>query len=370
MKILLSVGERSAERYAYFLSLELKKQKQDIELFSFGSDLLSTCTKRVADYKDISVIGFKEAINVLPKAIQILNSVKKAVLDNNIDTVVLLDFPDFNLRLAKFVHKLGKKVAYYITPQVWAWRFSRIKQLNEYADLIIPILPFEKTYFGYQFQKLGFESSKVKYVGHPLVDIFHNIAQNLSKKEKLILILPGSRKKEIAYHAKIFLDVAKLLKNDYPQYSFVVGTPEQFLNYYDELLVAYPFVEVQTDIYNLMSRAEMAITKSGTVTLEAVFFDLPIVVAYRLSFLSYLVGKVLIRGVNCISLPNIIFGGKFVPELIESKANVRNIYKEANVLIQSKAKQNLMREKFRFVKHSLGQYPVIPKIAKEILSLN
>jgi lipid-A-disaccharide synthase len=367
MKLFLSVGERSAEKYAYLLAQELKKALSSVEILSFGSSLLATQSEKIADYQDISVIGFKEALHILPKAAKILNIIKKTILKRNIDALILMDFPDFNFQLARFAKKYGKKVIYYITPQVWAWRKARIKQLFKYTDLIVPILPFERTFFSVQAAKYDYKPSKVVYFGHPILDVLHKDLEQESKTEKIVLILPGSRLSELNFHTKVFFDAAYLLKKEFNDYRFVVATQEHFVSYFEQFIKAYPFIEISTDTYGLMKQSTVAITKSGTVTLEAALFGLPSVVAYKLSNLSYIVGKALIHGVDSIALPNIIHGENIIPELIQYNATAQNIYKHSKLMLSNTYYRLQIKRKLSQIQYALGQYPITPKIAKAIL---
>lgn len=367
MKLFLSVGERSAEKYAYLLAQELKKASSSTEILSFGSSLLATQSEKIADYQDISVIGFKEALNILPKAIEILNIIKKTILKRDIDALILMDFPDFNIQLAKFAKKYGKKVIYYISPQVWAWRRTRLKYLFKYADLIIPILPFERTFLNTQAIKYGIKPSKIIYFGHPIIDVLHKHLEQESKTEKIVLILPGSRLSELHFHTKVFFDAADLLNKEFNDYRFVVATQERFVGYFEQFIKTYPFIEISTDAYELMKKSTIAITKSGTVTLEAALFGLPSVVAYKLSNLSYIVGKALIHGVDSIALPNIIYGENIIPELIQSDATAQNIFEQAKLMLNNAQYRLQVKNKLAQIRYFLGQYPITPKIAKAIL---
>ncbi|OSS41593.1 Lipid-A-disaccharide synthase [Desulfurella amilsii] len=367
MKLFLSVGERSAEKYAYLLAKELKNILSNTEILSFGSSLLATQSEKIADYQDISVIGFKEALNILPKAVEILNIIKKTIIQRDVDALILMDFPDFNFQLAKFAKKYHKKVIYYISPQVWAWRKNRIKQLFKYADLIVPILPFERTFFGIQAVKYGFKSSKVVYFGHPIIDVLHKHLEQKTKTEKIVLILPGSRMSELHFHTKVFFDAAYLLKKEFDDYRFVVATQEHFVGYFEQFIKTYPFIEINTDTYGLMKKSTLAITKSGTVTLEAALFGLPSVVAYKLSNLSYLVGKALIHGVGSIALPNIIHGENIIPELIQFNVTAQNIYEQAKLMLENTQYRLQIKRELAQIQYALGQYPITPKIAKAIL---
>jgi len=362
MNALVVTGERSAENYASLLVDELNK-KGDFRFFSICSTLLEKKTEKIADFRDISIIGAKEALLILKKAISTLKETKKAIKEKSIDLVILLDFPEFNLKIAKFAKKQGKKVVYYITPQVWAWRKYRIKQLDKYTDLIIPILPFEKFFF-----KLN-NLNKVAYIGHPLVDILlEKIGKH--KKENIILLMPGSRKSEIELNGKAIFKAAEIIRNNTEGFRFVWIYPKHLPNDLKEkMLEDYDFIEVKHDPYEYMDKAFFGILKSGTTTLEAAMFGLPMVVVYKISPTSYRIGKLLIKNIRFISLPNLIAGEEIVKEFIQNDAKEEKIAEEFFRIYEDKAVYENIRSRLKGLGNILGEYPVTKKIAEKIVSI-
>ncbi len=362
MNTLVVTGERSAENYASLLVDELSK-KGDFKFFSICSTLLEKKTEKIADFRDISIIGAKEALPILKKAIKTLNETKRTIKEKDIDLVILLDFPEFNLKIAKFAKKLGKKVVYYITPQVWAWRKYRVKQLDKYTDLIIPILPFERFFF-----KLN-NLSKVEYLGHPLVDILHGKI-GIHKKENIILLMPGSRKSELELNSRVIFKAAEIIKNNTEGFRFVWIYPKHLPNELKgRLLEDYDFIEIEHDPYEYMDKAFFGILKSGTTTLEAAMFGLPMVVVYKISPASYRMGKILIRNIRFISLPNLISGDEVVKELIQNDATEDKIAEEFFRIYEDKAIYENIRSRLKGLNDILGEYPVTEKIAEKIVSI-
>ncbi len=362
MNTLIVTGERSAENYASLLVDELSK-KGDFKFFSICSTLLEKKTEKIADFRDISIIGAKEALPILKKAIKTLNETKRTIKEKDIDLVILLDFPEFNLKIAKLAKKLGKKVVYYITPQVWAWRKYRVKQLDKYTDLIIPILPFERFFF-----KLN-NLSKVEYLGHPLVDILHGKI-GIHKKENIILLMPGSRKSELELNSRVIFRAAEIIKNNTEGFRFVWIYPKHLPNELKErLLEDYDFIEIEHDPYEYMDKAFFGILKSGTTTLEAAMFGLPMVVVYKISPASYRMGKILIRNIRFISLPNLISGDEVVKELIQNDATEDKIAEEFFRIYEDKAIYENIRSRLKGLNDILGEYPVTEKIAEKIASI-
>ena len=366
MNVLVVTGERSAENYASLLVDELAALDKTLNFFSVCSNVLSKKTDKIADYREISIIGIKEALGVVNKALKLLNTVKQSIIKNDIKTVVLIDFPEFNMRLAKFAKKSGIKVIYYISPQVWAWREYRIKALFKYSDLVIPILPFEKTFFNIK----GADKKKLSYFGHPLVDLLHDKIGKHTEKEKIILIMPGSRKTEIAHNGNVMFEAAKTLRKTMSNFRFIWALPDNIeKEYAEDMLSGFEFIEIERDSHSLMDRAYFGILKSGTTTLEAAMFGLPMVVVYNLSKGSYSLGKLIIRGVKYISLPNLIAGESIVKELIGSRANGENIADECLRVCEDETVYNAMKEKLKGISGVLGEYPVTKKIAEQIYSM-
>lgn len=365
MNALIVTGEKSAENYASILIDEFKKLDKNINFFSVSSDILESKTQKIADYRSISIIGLKEAFLVAGKAFGLLRKIKSFIGKNDIDVVILIDFPEFNMRIAKFAYKLGKKVVYYISPQVWAWRKYRVKNLFLYSTLVVPILPFEKTFFSLN----GVDKNKIAYMGHPIVDLLHDKI-GIHKKENIILIMPGSRKSEIDYNCKTMFEAAKIIKDRYGYFRFVWVLPKDFdKEYANKMLQGFEFIEVENDAYALMDKAYFGILKSGTTTLEAALFGLPMVVVYKLSKISYIIGKLIINGVNYISLPNLIYGKMVVKEFIEDDATAENIADEFFKIHTNPDLYNKMHNELSGMINILGEYPVTEKIVKKVYSI-
>ncbi len=361
MNVLIITGEKSAENYASLLIDELN-QLGEFRFFTISSTLLERKSEKIADYRDISIIGAKEALPILKKALTILKDTKNTIRKQNIELVILMDFPDFNMKIAKFSKKLGRKVVYYITPQVWAWRKYRISQLEKFTDLIIPILPFEKFFF--KLHRL----EKTYYFGHPIVDILHSkIGKH--QKENIILLMPGSRKSEIDFNAETIFEAAEIIRETIDGFKFVWVYPEHLpkevaRNYLEK----YPFIELKNNPHENMDRAFFGILKSGTTTLEAALFGLPMVVVYKMSPTSYALGKLLIKNIKYISLPNLIAGEEVVKELIQKKASADNIAKEFFKIYEDEHRYKEIKEKLKSLRNILGEYPVTRKIAEKIVS--
>ena len=362
MNVLIVTGEKSAENYASLLIDEFNRLG-DFSFFTISSTLLENKSKKIADYRDISIIGAREALPILKKALTILKETKKIIREQNIELIVLMDFPDFNMKIARFSKRLGKRVVYYITPQVWAWRKYRISQLEKYTDMIIPILPFERFFF--KLHRLD----KVFYFGHPIIDILHSKI-GVHKKENIILLMPGSRKSEIDFNAKVMFDAAKLIKENVKDFRFVWVYPEHLTEEFSQIyLEKYPFIELKHNPHEWMDNAFFGIVKSGTTTLEAALFGLPMVVVYRMSPTSFRLGKILIKNIKHISLPNLIAGEEIVKELIQKEANPENIAKEFFKVYQDEHRYSEMRENLKGLKNILGEYPITKKIAEKIVSV-
>ncbi len=366
MNVLIVTGEKSSENYASLLVDALLSIDKNLKLYSICSNILNKKTDKIGDYTDISIIGVREAAGIVGKAMKLLSKIKASLVENNIGMVILMDFPEFNMRIAKFAHKLGIKVVYYISPQVWAWREYRTKALFKYSDLVIPILPFEKTFFNLK----GVEKSKVSYFGHPLVDLLHNKLNEDVKRENRVLIMPGSRKTEIEHNARVMFESAELLKKELEGFEFVWALPDNIsFEYANQFLDDFGFIKIERDSHSLMKSSYFGILKSGTTTLEAAMLGLPMVVVYRISKTSYSLGKLLVRGVKYISLPNLIAGDKIVEELVGSSITSDQIAMKCLDVCKDKDRYETVKERLKGIACVLGGYPVTPKIAQKIYSI-
>ncbi len=337
MKIFLLAGEASGDMHAAKLMLALKKQRKDIEFSFFGGDRMAAVGgELLLHHREMAFMGFWEVIKNLRSISRNFRLVKQALLRIRPDALVLIDFPGFNLRLAAWAKKQGFKVFYYIAPQVWAWKESRVKKIKKVVDELFVILPFEKEFF----EKRGLE---VTYVGHPLVEQFEETGdtqQGLSPNENsteeestcpLIALLPGSRKQEVQRMLPIMLR----LPLRFPDYRFaILGAPalsdDFFYGIFRKEKNQLPLI--RNNHHALLRQARAAVVCSGTATLETALLGTPQLVGYRGSSLSYLIAKNLVK-VPYISLVNLILNRPLVEELIQTNFTADRIERSLRKLL-------------------------------------
>ncbi len=297
------------------------KEKFPLHFVAVGNKRLSeTGTEIIYDYREISITGISELFTKLPHIYSAFRTVKKYIRETRPALVILVDFPGFNLRIARFSKKLGIPVLYFIAPQIWAWRKKRIRIIKNCVDRVICILPFENNFF-------DLYSIDTVYVGHPFVN---TVKPSLSKEEFLrhlqtdgknpiITIMPGSRENEIKKHMPILLETVAIMKKNIPGIVIVLPLAENiesnmlepFRNSLENIII------VKKLAYDALAYCDAAIVASGSVTLEAAILKTPTVVIYRISSLSYFIAKILVK-MQFISLPNIIAGKEVFPEFIQN----------------------------------------------------
>ena len=356
MKYYIIAGEASGDLHGSNLIKELKKGDPSTEVRCWGGDLMQQAGGvLVKHYKDLAFMGFVEVLANLRTIFKNIDFCKEDIQQYKPDALILVDYPGFNLRIAKWAHAQGLKVIYYISPQVWAWKENRVKQIKVTVDKMLVILPFEKEFY----QKWQYP---VEYVGHPLVEVIDSFrakspapqsSSPLSDPSRpLIALLPGSRKQEILKKLPIMLQVCRF----FPDHLFVVAkAPGLEDDFYTGLLQAYPNVSsVRNDTYSLLSRAKAACVTSGTATLETALFGVPEVVCYKGSAVSYQIAKRLIK-VKYISLVNLIMDKEVVKELIQDELNPENLRKELEGLLNDSARQQQLRADYKNLKDILSQ---------------
>ena len=335
MQYYIIAGEASGDLHGSNLLKELKSLDSNASFRCWGGDKMEAAgATLVKHYKDLAFMGFIEVAKNLRTIFKNLDFCKNDILAHRPDVLILIDYPGFNLRIAKWAKQQDIKVIYYISPQVWAWKESRVKGIKKYVDKMLVILPFEKDFY----KKWQYD---VEYVGHPLVQVIEEFkARQLKntgdKKEtvfnhkNIIALLPGSRKQEIVKKLPIMLQVA----NDYSEYSFVVAkAPGLEESFYNELLAPYNNVSsVVNKTYELLSHSKAALVTSGTATLETALFNVPEVICYKGSSISYQIAKRLIK-IKYICLVNLIMDKEIVKELIQDELTVENIKTELTKIL-------------------------------------
>ena len=364
MQYYIIAGEASGDLHGSNLIKELHKLDTAASIRCWGGDKMEAAgATLVKHYRDLAFMGFIEVIKNLRTIFRNINFCKKDILNNRPDVLILIDYPGFNLRIAKWAKQQGLKIIYYISPQVWAWKENRVKDIKESVDKMLVILPFEKDFY----KKWHYE---VEYVGHPLVEVIEEFGiRNLELLDQntatafpnskflipncgIVALLPGSRQQEILKKLPIMLEVAK----HFPCYQFVVAkAPGLDENFYNELLAPYNNVSaVVNKTYELLAQSKAALVTSGTATLETALFAVPEIICYKGSSISYQIAKRLVK-IKYIGLVNLIMDKEVVKELIQDDLTVENLKKELETLLNSKEKQEQLKKDYAGLKNLLSQ---------------
>lgn len=342
MKYYIIAGEASGDLHGSNLMKELHLQDDQASIRFWGGDLMKEAGgSMVKHYKELAFMGFIEVLFNLKTILKNIEICKKDLLDFNPDVIIFIDYPGFNLRIAKWAKQMQFKTHYYISPQIWAWKESRIKAIKRDIDKMYVILPFEKEYYE---SKHNFP---VEFVGHPLIDAIQNrkstdIAtfrkdNNLSDLP-IIAILPGSRKQEITKMLSVMLSVV----NDFPNYQFVIaGAPSQEFSFYAPFLKTHSVQFISNKTYDLLSHSTAALVTSGTATLETALFKVPEVVCYKGSWISYEIAKRIVT-LKFISLVNLILDKEVVTELIQSDCNSEKVRIELVKILTPNYREELL----------------------------
>ena len=359
-------GEASGDLHASNLLKALKSYRDDLEVRAWGGELLEEQgATLVKHYKDLAFMGFLEVAKNIRTILGNIKFCKQDILDFGADALILIDYPGFNLRIAEWAKKRGIKVFYYISPQIWAWKSSRVHKIVRSTDRVFTILPFERAFY----QKYGYDA---EFVGHPLLDVVQNYQGEkleLRTDKKVIALLPGSRKQEIS---KKLPKMINMLKH-FDDYHFVIAAaPAQDIEFYKQFIPEDVFKNDQLSIvegktYPLLQRAHAALVTSGTATLETALFDVPQVVCYESSKVSYEIAKRLVK-IKYISLVNLIADKKIVTELIQDELNEANIKTELALILEGEGRTKMLAA-YSELKNTMGNSGASDKTAKKILEM-
>ncbi len=366
MKIYIIAGEASGDLHGGNLMKALNQERKDINFRFWGGDQMKmNGGELVKHISDLAFMGFIEVLFNIKKIIQNLKFCKKDILDFNPDALILIDYPGFNLRIAEWAHAQGIKVYYYISPQVWAWKKSRVHKIKRCVDKMFVILPFEKDFY----KQFDYE---VDYVGNPLLDAIKSYGNETNEASffdkhqlpnlPIIAVLPGSRKQEIMRKLPIMLDALK----NFEGYQFIVACAP---NLDDEEFVIYQnkgvrFIKGAT--YDILANAEAALVTSGTATLETALFKVPQVVCYKSSNISYFIAKRLVD-IKFISLVNLIMDKEVVKELIQTDCIPENVNIELRKIIVGGNKRSQILEDYNSLEEILGGEGASKKVAQTLL---
>ncbi len=354
MKYYIIAGEASGDLHASNLMKQLKEKDPEAEFRCWGGDRMKNQGAHLVKHiNELAFMGFWEVFINLKTILKNIKLCKQDILAYRPDVLILIDYPGFNLRMAEFAKKNGIKTVYYISPQVWAWKQSRVKKIRRYVDKMLVILPFEKAFYA----RFNYE---VEFTGHPLLDAISREKETLDSVQfrkvnnlpdkPLVAILPGSRRQEITKMLKVMIAAA----GRFPQYQFVIagieGLSEDFYRGFTEK-ENVSIVYGQT--YPLLASAHAAMVASGTATLETALFEVPQVVCYKAGKVSFHIAKRLVK-VKYISLVNLIMDREVVKELIQEEFNEAELANRLELLLHDKTYREELKNQYRELKEKLG----------------
>jgi len=341
MKYYIIAGEASGDLHGSNLIKHLIQKDSSAIIRCWGGDLMQKSGgELVKHYRDTAFMGFVEVIKNINTIRNLFNFCYKDILNFKPDVLILVDYPGFNLRVAKWAFEHHLPVHYYISPQLWAWHSSRVKQVKKYVRKMFVILPFEKDFY----RKYDYD---VDFVGHPLLDVttsfeanpnFRNL--NMLNEKPIIALLPGSRKQEIKSVLPIMLEMV----DKYENYQFVIaGAPSQTLEFYKSITNEKNISIIFGQTYDLLNQSFAALVTSGTATLETALFRVPQVVCYKGNSISYHIAKRLVN-IKYISLVNLISEKLIVKELIQNELNVNNLSIELDNILKEQNRQVMLHQ--------------------------
>ena len=369
--VVIVAGETSGDLHGAKLVNAMQARTDRLVFHGVGGPALQRAGVRIlVDAAALSVVGLTEVVARLPAIFKGLKTVKYHLKKLQPDLLILIDFPDFNLNLAAAAKKMGIRVLYYISPQIWAWRPGRVKRIARLVDHMAVILPFEeKFYKNHQVP--------VTFIGHPLLDNPLPVSNATLKKSNelrpVVGLLPGSRESEIIRHVPIMLETAGTLKARFPGLKFLISHAPSVRREKLELLVHKYMPDIDLEIFSnpveeMFQHCSMLIAASGTITLQAAIHGVPMVIIYRVSLLSYLLGRILVRVKN-IGLVNLIAENEIVPELVQYDATPDKIAHAAAEILSDAAKRQHMQNELLKVRDQLGEPGASERLADIALQM-
>lgn len=371
-KLMLITGEVSGDLIGASLIKELKSLNPDLKVTGIGGDRMKSAGMDLVYHTDqMAFLGFVEVVKHLPFIHQVQKKLIDIIKSEKINCVVLIDYPGFNLSIAKKLKPLGIKIIYYVSPQIWAWAKGRVKKIKKLVDKILVVFLFEV-----EFYKK--ENVNVEYVGHPLVERInqYNFLSkdeffskfNLHSEKEILLIMPGSRKQEVKEIFPEVIKAAKILADKFNLQVIVARSKNIEKKYFSQNNELEKFVTIADHNYELMKYSRFGIIKSGTSTLEAGYFALPMIVVYKTSSLTYLIGKQLVK-LDRIGMVNILLDEMVVPELIQNEASSENIINTASKTLSDYQVYKKTKLKLGEVKEKLGEDGTSKKAASSIMEI-
>jgi lipid-A-disaccharide synthase len=367
---MIIAGEASGDLHGAGVVRELKRANPEIEIFGVGGDrMMREGMQLIYHVRELGFMGFAEVLKHLPVIRSMKATLETILRHRKPDVVLLIDYPGFNLRFADSAKRSGAKVVYYISPQVWAWHRSRVKKMRGIVDKMLVIFPFEVDIY-------RSEGVDAEFVGHPLLEGLRSDLDRknfvkrygLDPQKKILALLPGSRKQEIEMIFPEMLRAGRTIADDQSMNIVVAVAPtlqeEHFRTFYNVDGIHL----VKDASYEVMANSDFALVTSGTATLETGLFGTPMIVVYKTSWPTYLLGRILIRLKN-IGLVNIVAGKKIVPEFIQHRASASTMAREVIRLLRNEDLLSLMKQELQSVKGRLGEFGASHRVAQRILQM-
>lgn len=371
-KLMIIAGEESGDLVGANLIKELKKMNPELMVYGVGGDRMKAeGMNLIYHINKMAFLGFTEVVKHIPFIKKVQKELVSISVENNIKTAVLIDYPGFNLNVAEKFKNIGMKIIYYVSPQLWAWGSGRMQKIKRLVDKMIVVFPFEEDLYKNN-------DVNVEFVGHPLIErikeynfLSHEKLINkfeLDKSKEILLLLPGSRKHEVEKIFPPMISAAKKLAEEFNLQVVTACSTNIDEKVFYEIAGSSNFKVIKGYTYDLMKYAKFGIIKSGTSTLEAGYFSLPMIIVYRTSFVTYHIMRRLIK-VNKIGMANIILDENVVPELIQNDASEENIFKTGKKILRDENYYSSVRQKLNKIKDKLGSAGASARSAKIILEL-
>ncbi|MBI3423056.1 MAG: lipid-A-disaccharide synthase [Acidobacteria bacterium] len=374
IRIMLVAGEASGDKHGAKLAAALRAERPDAqwEFFGAGGDeMRAVGVETLVDAREVAIMGALEIAKALPKFLRVFRRLREAARARQPHLVILIDWPEFNLRLARRLKRDGQRIVYYISPQIWAWRGYRIHAIKRDVERMLVILPFEQEYY----QRHGVE---VDYVGHPLLDSVRVTATRaefcaryqLDPARPIVALLPGSRHSELKYILPPLLESAQLLNQTQPRIQFVLPLARTLTRAEvpAAAVVRLPLRLLEHDTYNAIAAADLAVVASGTATLETAIIGTPLIVVYRASALNWRLFHPLIN-VPFVGMPNLIAGRQIALELLQNELNAPRLAAELVTLLGNPVGLQQQRAELAALRQQLGDANASARAAQRIIAL-
>jgi lipid-A-disaccharide synthase len=369
--IMVSCGEASGDLYAGALVTELQRLVPGTRVFGLGGPRLAEAgAELVGDYRGLAVTGLTEAIRVLPRSFEMLRRLRSRLVSDRPDALVAIDFPDFNFGLAKSARRLGIPVVYYISPQLWAWRSGRIHTMKAIATKVLVIFPFERPIY----ERAGIP---VEFVGHPLIDLIRVTVDRgellsmcgLAPDAPTVALLPGSRPNEVRATLPTLAAAAELIRSHVPAVQFIVArAPHLATSLFTPLSSTRAVAIVEGRADDVLSASDVVVTASGTATVQTALHQRPMVIVYRLSPLTYRLGRPFVK-LDTFGMVNLVSGRRIVPELMQDDFTPERVADEVRSLLTDPARAEAMRADLREMRTRLGDVGASRRAAAAVLAV-